>query len=168
MASAVQLAKRVKGDSLQIFLYFLTCLIHIAKLAGMSSYMYEVLSCPVCLELYSEPKSLDCGHSLCTNCVDNLCKAAVSSARKGTIPTLRFDDIDLTFLFYFSSCPQCRQSMPANADFKLNYALRDVITRYTFLDRQTSYRYCAVCRQLREKKSIFAAVGECQSKEKHL
>jgi hypothetical protein len=52
------------------------------RVTGMSTYLFEVLSCPVCLEMYTDPKMLLCGHTLCGNCVQNLVKRARSG---GTI-----------------------------------------------------------------------------------
>ena len=128
---------------------------------GMSTYLFEVLSCPVCLEMYTDPKLLVCGHTLCGNCVQNLVKRARSGG------TIRFVSRS-TFLIPVipCSCPQCRHEMPADTELRTNFALNDVLCRYTFLDRQSTYRHCTVCRQMREKRSIFQAIGWLQAMHK--
>lgn len=34
----------------------------------------EVLTCSICLELFTEPLILKCSHNLCTNCLEQLGK----------------------------------------------------------------------------------------------
>ena len=52
----------------------------------------EQLKCPVCLDLYTNPKILPCHHSLCQECLEGLPQAR--EARGNT---------------YYLSCPTCRQ-----------------------------------------------------------
>ena len=52
----------------------------------------EQLTCPVCLDLYTNPKILPCHHSLCQECLEGLPQER--EARGDT---------------YYLSCPTCRQ-----------------------------------------------------------
>ena len=52
----------------------------------------EQLTCPVCLDLYTNPKTLPCLHSFCQECLEGL--AQKREARGDT---------------YYLSCPTCRQ-----------------------------------------------------------
>ena len=52
----------------------------------------EQLTCPVCLDLYTNPKTLPCHHSLCQECLEGLRQER--EARGDT---------------YYLSCPTCRQ-----------------------------------------------------------
>ena len=52
----------------------------------------EQLTCPVCLDLYTNPKTLPCLHSLCQECLDGLPQER--EARGDT---------------YYLYCPTCRQ-----------------------------------------------------------
>ena len=47
------------------------------------------LTCPVCLELFSEPRRLPCGHVLCSPCLESICTGAE-----------------------VVSCPECRMDVP--------------------------------------------------------
>ena len=54
----------------------------------------EQLNCPVCLDLYTNPKTLPCLHSFCQECLEGLPLDKEAGA-----------DIDL----YYFSCPTCRK-----------------------------------------------------------
>ncbi|NXX73880.1 TRI39 ligase, partial [Urocolius indicus] len=61
-------------------------------LAGALERLQEEAICPICLELMSEPVSVDCGHNFCRGCIAEHCQDKGSWA-------------DGSF-----SCPQCRAS----------------------------------------------------------
>ena len=52
----------------------------------------EQLRCPVCLDLYTNPRTLPCLHAFCQECLEGLSQKR--EARRGT---------------YYLSCPSCRQ-----------------------------------------------------------
>uniref|UniRef100_A0AC34QWK9 RING-type domain-containing protein n=1 Tax=Panagrolaimus sp. JU765 TaxID=591449 RepID=A0AC34QWK9_9BILA len=76
------------------------------------------ITCPVCLEIYVEPKLLNCGHTLCLKCVQQLIQNARQSA-------LGYRDAEFM-------CPECRR--PCSAGFHnllpTNYRLADVINQF--------------------------------------
>ncbi|ESN90696.1 hypothetical protein HELRODRAFT_70746 [Helobdella robusta] len=43
----------------------------------------EDLTCPVCLDLFKEPRILPCSHSLCRKCLKDLLGKCEKSAIKG-------------------------------------------------------------------------------------
>lgn len=66
----------------------------------------DPVNCPICFEIFKEPLILrNCGHSVCSQCVDSLIKA--STSRRRTLV-----------------CPVCRTAskIPAGG-FKKNYSL---------------------------------------------
>ena len=74
--------------------YFSSCatsLSSVPHLYHSSSYATE-LTCPVCLDLYTNPKILPCHHSLCQECLEGL-----PQEREAMGDT------------YYLSCPTCRQ-----------------------------------------------------------
>ncbi|XP_058870632.1 E3 ubiquitin-protein ligase TRIM58-like [Acipenser ruthenus] len=50
----------------------------------------EKFSCSVCLDLFTEPATIPCGHSFCLDCIGSY-----------------WDQIDQTGVY---SCPQCRET----------------------------------------------------------
>ncbi|KAH7678489.1 hypothetical protein AAVH_41610, partial [Aphelenchoides avenae] len=69
----------------------------------------KIAECPVCLELFTEPKVLGCGHCFCKKCI-NATPRGFAGAMKVT-------------------CPECRQesSVPV-AGFPTNYRLLDIVS----------------------------------------
>ncbi|KAG9329618.1 hypothetical protein JZ751_003460, partial [Albula glossodonta] len=67
------------------------------------------LTCPVCLELFSDPHLLACGHNLCLACVRGLRRRA----ERG-----RF------------RCPECRESVRCSGPLQKNYRLANIAEDY--------------------------------------
>ena len=91
----------------------------------------ELIKCPICLEIYSEPKMLPCQHSFCRCCLERLVE---NDGRWGR-------------------CPQCRQlfRIPFNgiSSFDVNRTIAQLIET---VPRQHNERpalraKCASCRQ---------------------
>ena len=50
-------------------------------MAGRQSKIYKHLECPVCLDIYRDPRLLPCeagGHTVCKGCIDDLVKGGAS------------------------------------------------------------------------------------------
>eukprot|EP00079_Xenopus_tropicalis_P032033 XP_017945804.1 PREDICTED: probable E3 ubiquitin-protein ligase TRIM8 [Xenopus tropicalis] len=70
------------------------------------------LSCPVCLEIYTDPVTLPCGHNYCRGCIG-----------KAWDPEMRgFGDKP--------SCPQCRRRYEKQPELRSNVTLWDLAERF--------------------------------------
>uniref|UniRef100_A0A671ES86 RING-type E3 ubiquitin transferase n=1 Tax=Rhinolophus ferrumequinum TaxID=59479 RepID=A0A671ES86_RHIFE len=59
--------------------------------SGILLHIQEELTCPICLELLTEPLSLDCGHSFCKACITaNNKEPEISQKGKSLCPVCRF------------------------------------------------------------------------------
>ncbi|XP_030590425.1 E3 ubiquitin/ISG15 ligase TRIM25 [Archocentrus centrarchus] len=72
---------------------------------------YE-LSCPICLQLYSDPVALPCGHNYCQACI----RKSIDSTEKGGKILPR--------------CPECREEYPGMDTLQINFKLRSIIENY--------------------------------------
>uniref|UniRef100_A0A0K0E2L6 RING-type domain-containing protein n=1 Tax=Strongyloides stercoralis TaxID=6248 RepID=A0A0K0E2L6_STRER len=78
-----------------------------------SLHVEKELCCPVCLELYNDPRNLNCGHSLCLNCCNIL---------KTSINILNETKHNIT-------CPICREKTEVPPQgLPKNYCLEEAIT----------------------------------------
>ncbi|XP_030193652.1 E3 ubiquitin/ISG15 ligase TRIM25 [Gadus morhua] len=72
-----------------------------------SSVLREELTCPVCLDVYRDPRLLPCGHNFCLGCLRRLQHQAPS--QRGHF-----------------SCPECRESHRCSAKFQKNFKLANI------------------------------------------
>ncbi|XP_072526724.1 E3 ubiquitin/ISG15 ligase TRIM25 [Salminus brasiliensis] len=70
-----------------------------------TSVLEEELTCPVCLDLYRDPRLLPCGHNFCLSCLRRL---------KGRSERGRL------------RCPECRQSHRCSAPWQKNFKLANI------------------------------------------
>ncbi|XP_066442597.1 E3 ubiquitin/ISG15 ligase TRIM25-like [Eleutherodactylus coqui] len=70
----------------------------------------EELSCPICLNIYTDPVTLRCGHSFCRGCIDS----ALNAQEGGNSYT----------------CPNCRKKFSNRPLFQKNIALRNITERF--------------------------------------
>ncbi|KAM4031661.1 LOW QUALITY PROTEIN: E3 ubiquitin/ISG15 ligase TRIM25-like [Anomaloglossus baeobatrachus] len=91
-----------------------------------SASMKEELTCSVCLNIYTDPVSLKCGHSFCQECIENVRKAQLGSS-------------SLT-------CPECREEVQELPSLQKN--ARSNISKH-FLsvqqERKTADIFCTYC-----------------------
>ncbi|XP_037118575.1 E3 ubiquitin/ISG15 ligase TRIM25 isoform X1 [Syngnathus acus] len=70
-----------------------------------SKVLQEELTCPVCLDVFHDPRLLPCGHNFCKICLDRLRQLTDQS---------RFQ------------CPECRESHRCNRSFQKNFKLANI------------------------------------------
>ncbi|XP_058627388.1 E3 ubiquitin-protein ligase TRIM39-like [Onychostoma macrolepis] len=116
------------------------------SLTSSSGPLSEELQCPVCLDLFTNPVTIPCGHSFCKSCL-NQC----------------WDKSEDCY------CPLCKEKFSKRPDLKINTALRQVVQ--LFKEKSgvtTSEVLCDICddRKLKALKSCLM----CQSSycETHL
>ncbi|XP_066517445.1 E3 ubiquitin/ISG15 ligase TRIM25 [Hoplias malabaricus] len=70
-----------------------------------TSVLEEELTCPVCLDLYRDPRLLPCGHNFCLQCLRRL----KSRSERGRL-----------------RCPECRQSHKCSSPWQKNFKLANI------------------------------------------
>ncbi|XP_072219820.1 E3 ubiquitin/ISG15 ligase TRIM25-like [Leuresthes tenuis] len=87
----------------------------------------EMLMCPVCQDIFKDPRQLPCGHSMCMSCLENL-----------------LDHSDTPF-----RCPDCRATFGQVISVQKSYALSNIAEDYrlnkTRTEKQTKCVYCDCC-----------------------
>uniref|UniRef100_A0AAQ6AFJ7 RING-type domain-containing protein n=1 Tax=Amphiprion ocellaris TaxID=80972 RepID=A0AAQ6AFJ7_AMPOC len=69
------------------------------------------LSCPICLQLYSDPVVLPCGHNYCRACI---CMTADTTDKSGILPR----------------CPECREEYQGMDSLQRNFKLSSIVEGY--------------------------------------
>ncbi|XP_078501964.1 nuclear factor 7, brain-like [Lissotriton helveticus] len=72
------------------------------------------VTCPICLEFYTDPVRLDCEHNFCRLCLDQ--------HRQQRVEEEEVDKKDFT-------CPQCRETFPPHTQPKSNRLLATIVER---------------------------------------
>ena len=109
----------------------------------------KIIECAICFENFTVPKILQCGHTFCEKCLQELYNA---SGQPG-----------------YLTCPTCRTttSVPANdiaglrTDFRANQ-MRDAIGSFTQRNRPNEN----VCNQCEQRQKVVAAAWRCSTCEK--
>jgi tripartite motif-containing protein 2/3 len=102
----------------------------------------ELIKCPICLEIYSDPRMLPCQHSFCRSCLERLSE---NDGRWGR-------------------CPQCRQlfRIPFNGvgSFDVNRTIAQLIETFPKqqIERPALRAKCASCR----KEEIISSCEHCK------
>ena len=99
-----------------------------AKLPSALEELEQQLTCPVCLDIYSEPKSLPCLHSFCQHCLECL-------------------PVDHQGNKYCIKCPTCRIPIelpePAGpAAFPVAFHLNNLMEVYSLMKEESSTMNC--------------------------
>nr|XP_020460151.1 tripartite motif-containing protein 47-like isoform X2 [Monopterus albus] len=92
------------------------------------SQLEEMLMCPVCQDIFKDPRQLPCGHSLCMGCLENMMD--------------HFSDAPFR-------CPDCRTNFGQIMGVQKNYALANIADDFRENRRrraeQTKNVYCDFC-----------------------
>ncbi|KAH7717389.1 leucine Rich Repeat family protein [Aphelenchoides avenae] len=79
----------------------------------------KTLECPVCLDIFDEPKLLSCGHTICQKCVNNVVATQRTAANAG-------QELDGNSI----KCPECgTETVIPPGGLKTNYCLVDLVCR---------------------------------------
>ncbi|XP_041847249.1 E3 ubiquitin-protein ligase Midline-1-like isoform X2 [Melanotaenia boesemani] len=89
----------------------------------------ELLTCPVCQDIFKDPLQLPCGHSMCTRCLENLVDHLLA---------------DTSF-----RCPDCRATFGETVRVQKSYALANIAEEFklnkTRRETETKCVYCDCC-----------------------
>lgn len=77
------------------------------------------LSCPICLQLYSDPVCLPCGHNYCRTCI---CKTASNNDNGGK-----------------TRCPECREEFQGLESLQKNFKLCSIVEGYRATSTQLDW-----------------------------
>ncbi|KAM9305399.1 E3 ubiquitin/ISG15 ligase TRIM25-like [Gastrophryne carolinensis] len=83
----------------------------------------DELSCPICLELYTEPVSLRCGHNFCRSCI----MAALDTQEEARV----------------YSCPKCREEYAERPQLEKNRKLNNIVE--SFRSTHQNKIFCTYC-----------------------
>ncbi|XP_073479442.1 E3 ubiquitin/ISG15 ligase TRIM25-like [Aquarana catesbeiana] len=85
------------------------------------------LKCSVCLNIYTDPVNLNCGHNFCRVCIDRVLDTQEGSGEY--------------------SCPECRKRFRSRPALHRNIALRNIAETFLFShpDREESGVFCTYC-----------------------
>ncbi|XP_070831247.1 E3 ubiquitin/ISG15 ligase TRIM25-like [Chaetodon trifascialis] len=108
----------------------------------------EMLTCPVCQDIFKDPRQLPCGHSMCMDCLENMMDHSS----------------DMPF-----RCPDCRgyfgQVIEVQKSYALTYIAEDFRANRKRRDEQTKSVYCDCClgkKTLAIKTCLKCEVAMCQ------
>ncbi|XP_077399396.1 E3 ubiquitin/ISG15 ligase TRIM25 [Vanacampus margaritifer] len=102
-------------------------------LSDQSIVLQEELTCPVCLDVFSDPHLLPCGHNFCKMCLDRLRQLTDQS---------RFH------------CPECRNTHRCNKSFQKNFKLANIA-----FDFRRRHRAAAASTSAQAAKDCVASIS---------
>jgi len=133
----------------------------------------SAIVCPICYQVYDEPKLLNCGHTFCLKCIRELARLAEVEPR------------DMIFTVPKFACPECRTMIPVSASetLRTNYRLADVIQQFNAMktgpgtssssrektvvkEPSESLLKCNNCNENVKRKNIFICLS-CLSLNSH-
>ncbi|XP_020791736.2 E3 ubiquitin/ISG15 ligase TRIM25-like, partial [Boleophthalmus pectinirostris] len=108
--------------------------------------LQQFLTCPVCQDIFKEPRQLPCGHSLCLDCVKRMI------AHTSEIPF---------------RCPDCRADFGMVVGIQNNYILSGIVEEYRSMSNEVEEKkvYCDCCPDnttLAIKTCLKCEVSMCQ------
>uniref|UniRef100_A0A1A7X4N7 E3 ubiquitin/ISG15 ligase TRIM25-like n=2 Tax=Iconisemion striatum TaxID=60296 RepID=A0A1A7X4N7_9TELE len=112
------------------------------------SRLEELLTCPVCQDIFKDPQQLPCGHSLCGNCLKSLVDHSSHS---------------------YIRCPDCRADFIQMFEAQKSYALANIAEDFRLTkkrrDKEAKCVYCDCCperKTLAFKTCLKCEVSLCQ------
>ena len=116
----------------------------------MASALDPELSCPICLELFTDPVALPCMHSYCRDCLASIVQ---SNAKKGggvgCTPQDRALDGDHTGRVV--QCPECRFIAVLDdgglAKLPRNFSLANIVAKYSKKVTNENIVPCDICEE---------------------
>ncbi|KAM5158158.1 LOW QUALITY PROTEIN: uncharacterized protein ACMZJ9_009403 [Mantella aurantiaca] len=95
--------------------------------AMASADLRQELDCSICLNTYTDPVNLNCGHNFCWDCIDCVLKRQDGSE--------------------FYSCPQCRKRFRSRPTLQRNITLRNIVDNFcsVHLDQEKTGIKCTYC-----------------------
>ena len=100
--------------------------------------MEQMLTCSLCLEIFTQPQTFPCFHSFCRGCIEKL----PLSTSGPTVPQIPPSQEDASPRYYL--CPLCRAAA-CTADVRPNFLVNELLQMYR---AQTDHG--AVCLQCAE------------------
>ncbi|XP_063043361.1 tripartite motif-containing protein 16 [Engraulis encrasicolus] len=89
------------------------------------------LTCAVCLDLFSDPHQLPCGHSFCLPCLQNLQRAGRRDNNgRGSRASSSSSSSSSTLLRGRVCCPECRRHTHPNTVVRRNFKLANIADHY--------------------------------------
>ncbi|XP_067830179.1 zinc-binding protein A33-like [Heptranchias perlo] len=103
-----------------------------------AEYLTEEAICPICLDLFTDPVILECGHNFCRSCIAQCCE------QKET-----------------NSCPECREEFPER-NFRANRALANLAEKARKLNLNPEEKESKLhCEEHQEELKLF-----CETEKK--
>ncbi|XP_069807812.1 E3 ubiquitin-protein ligase TRIM39-like [Dendropsophus ebraccatus] len=90
-----------------------------------SAALRKELECSICLNIYTDPVNLICGHNFCRGCIDEVLN---TQDRAGVY-----------------SCPECREEFPERPTLRKNITLGNVVEDFLSIPPQTTGICCTYC-----------------------
>ncbi|XP_042353614.1 E3 ubiquitin-protein ligase Midline-1-like [Plectropomus leopardus] len=94
----------------------------------------EMLMCPVCRDIFKDPRQLPCGHSMCMGCLENMLDHSLDTSFR---------------------CPDCRANFGPIIGLQRSYTLANIVEDFRVnkrrKEKQTESVYCDYCL---EKKTL--------------
>ncbi|KAM4617789.1 E3 ubiquitin/ISG15 ligase TRIM25-like [Discoglossus pictus] len=115
-----------------------------------SADLQEELDCSICLNIYSDPVMLSCGHNFCQDCIKK-----VLDIQEETGPY---------------SCPECRAEFQTRPALQKMRKLRNIVDRFNSnrLEQERPVIYCSYCIDLRVLAVKTCLHCEASLCEKHM
>ncbi|XP_041083497.1 E3 ubiquitin/ISG15 ligase TRIM25-like [Polyodon spathula] len=85
----------------------------------------EDLSCPICLQLFSEPVMLPCGHNFCASCIEGVIEGEAGRGQH--------------------TCPECRSEYKGQTALQRNFKLCSIVEGFKASEGASSPVLCDMC-----------------------